>query len=261
MSLPRSYPGKISDLPDLVSPYELSQTQINEFRKLGHTVLRQLAAPSEINAFTTSIRSAIADLRLEEAGIVPSTWERDLAIKRLVFSKRFARTAMRLLGVHGVRLLCDRVRFSTPGSPHYPWTQDHGLLPIDSENSITLWIPLVDIDRLMGSLVFADQSHKYGHATNPQGLIEELGLPLQNPVELHLGDVLAYHGWSIYAEPENMSDKMREAISITYVPEGTRVIEPTNALQARAKTIYFGDRVPGETLNDLKSPLIYIENA
>ena len=62
-----------------------------------------------------------------------------------MFAPRFAEVAARLLGVEGVRLYHDQGLFKEPGGGPTPWHQDGYYWPLDTERTITLWMPLVDV--------------------------------------------------------------------------------------------------------------------
>src|SRR5690606_20894713 len=96
-------------------------------------------------------------------------WRTDEEVKRFVFATRFAKIAADLLGVANVRLYHDQALFKEPGGGPTPWHQDQNYWPLDTSNTITMWMPLVDIPSAeMGMLTFASGSH---HAGNASGLI------------------------------------------------------------------------------------------
>ena len=58
------------------------------------------------------------------------------------------------MGVENVRIYHDQALFKEPGGGPTPWHQDQYYWPIDNNNTITMWMPLVDIDVDMGMLTF-----------------------------------------------------------------------------------------------------------
>ena len=71
------------------------------------------------------------------------------------FAPRFAKAAAELLGVDGVRLYHDQALFKEPGGGHTPWHQDRSTGRSDTEKTITMWMPLADLDPAVGSMTFA----------------------------------------------------------------------------------------------------------
>ncbi|MEJ7661127.1 MAG: phytanoyl-CoA dioxygenase family protein [Hymenobacter sp.] len=89
-------------------------------------------------------------------------WRADEGVRRFVLARRFARLAADLLGVENVRIYHDQALFKEPGGGPTPWHQDQYYWPVDTTNTITMWMPLVDIDVAMGMLTFASGSHRQG---------------------------------------------------------------------------------------------------
>src|SRR5258706_12979047 len=84
------------------------------------------------------------------------------ALKKFTIAKRFGKIAADLLGVGNVRIYHDQALFKEPGGGPTPWHQDQVYWPLDSHNTGTLWMPLVDISLGMGMLTFASGSHRNG---------------------------------------------------------------------------------------------------
>src|SRR6185312_281663 len=91
---------------------------------------------------------------------VDGLWRRDERVRKFVLARRFGKVAADLMGVDGVRVYMDQALFKEPGGGHTPWHQDQYYWPLDTHNTITMWMPLVDIDVQMGMLTFASGSHK-----------------------------------------------------------------------------------------------------
>jgi ectoine hydroxylase-related dioxygenase (phytanoyl-CoA dioxygenase family) len=79
-----------------------------------------------------------------------------------VLSKRFARVAATLLDVESVRLYHDQALCKEPGGGRTPWHQDQYYWPLDTDRTITLWMPVVDVPADVGSMTFASGSHRLG---------------------------------------------------------------------------------------------------
>ena len=83
---------------------------------------------------------------------VTNIWRVDPETKDFIFSKVFGDIAAQLLGVEKVRLYHDQalVKFSKAGKT--PWHQDYVYWPIDSPKTVTMWMPLHDCPRNMGTM-------------------------------------------------------------------------------------------------------------
>src|SRR5512140_3690692 len=97
---------------------------------------------------------------------VMNLWVRDEAVRRYVLARRFAKIAADLMGVKGVRIYHDQALYKEAGGGITPWHQDHYYWPMDTDNTITMWMPLMDITPEMGTLVFASGSQVNGHLGN-----------------------------------------------------------------------------------------------
>src|SRR6185436_17080033 len=86
-------------------------------------------------------------------------WRHDATLKDFVFARRFAKIAADLMGVPSVRLYHDQALFKEPGGGPTPWHQDEYYWPLDTSNTITMWMPLVDVPREVGSMTFGTGTH------------------------------------------------------------------------------------------------------
>ena len=166
---------------DLTGRYPLDDETIDSFRAHGHTVVRGLASAEEIEALAPVIveqgtERAYDTRPLEERDTYGKAflqsfnlWRTDPRIEAFVFAPRFAEVAARLLGVEGVRLYHDQGLFKEPGGGPTPWHQDGYYWPLDTERTITLWMPLVDTAEI-GTMTFASGSHVLPDLRGPQNL-------------------------------------------------------------------------------------------
>src|SRR5436189_133361 len=76
---------------------------------------------------------------------VMNLWEVDESVKKFTLAKRFAKIAADLLGVENVRLYHDQALYKEPGGGFTPWHQDQYYWPLSTTNTVTMWMPLIDI--------------------------------------------------------------------------------------------------------------------
>jgi len=99
-------------------------------------------------------------------------WRQNEVLKAFVMSKRFAKVAAQLLGVEGVRLYHDQALYKEPGGGRTPWHQDQYYWPLDTDKTVTMWMPLVNITKDMGIMNFVSRTHKLGYMV-PKAISDE----------------------------------------------------------------------------------------
>ncbi len=146
----------------------------NPFRQNGHILTGNVLNAGEVAAYRDVIVDAANTYNTEKRSMeerdtygkaflqIMNLWRVDERVKKFVLARRFAKMAADLLGVPNVRIYHDQALFKEPGGGPTPWHQDQYYWPIDTHNTITMWMPLVDIDVDMGMLTFASGSHKNG---------------------------------------------------------------------------------------------------
>lgn len=252
----------------LADPHVMPEDAIASLRDKGHAVVRGLASEEEVAAFRPAIEAAVmrhADKQapLEERGTygkaflqVTNIWQVDDVVKEFVFAPRFAKAAADLLGVPGVRLYHDQALCKEPGGGHTPWHQDQNYWPLDTDDTITMWMPLVDVPPEVGSMTFASGLHKRGEIgkwfigddseANFAELVTRENLPTETHGEMKAGDATFHKGWTPHRAPANRTALLRSVMTIIYFADGTRV----GAIDSKARRLdqkfWLGDIPSGE---------------
>ena len=215
------------------------------FLARGHATVRGLATPEEVGAFRPALREAAESGRFERRPLAErdtygraflqmcNLWQRHQDARTFVFAHRFAQVAADLLGVEAVRLYHDQALFKEPGGGFTPWHQDQFYWPLDTDQTITLWMPLVPVSEDMGPMIFAEGSHRGGHLGEfPIGdeshrifeeRIEAEGFPRGGDRSFAPGDASFHAGWTLHSALGNQSGKMREVLTMIYFADGARV--------------------------------------
>ena len=244
----------------------------------GHVLLRGLIPPDELAVHRKSIRDAVTHLTTEFRDLddrdtygkaflqITNLWTKGDAVKRFVFETKFAQVAADLLGVEKVRLYHDQALFKEPGGGHTPWHQDMYYWPLDTEKMITMWMPLVDIDDEMGMITFASGSHISGAVDNVEisdeseeilaRYVDDRGFPISKATAMRAGDATFHLGWTIHSAGPNLSDKMREAMTIIYFADGARITEPRSVHQQADLDAWFPGQRPGEIAASPINPIM-----
>lgn len=232
--------------PALDGPAAIDPACIAGFAERGHTVVRGLASPEEVEAFRVPIESAVQRFAdrfvapIEERDTygkaflqVPNLWQHDEIISRFTCSPRFAHAAAQLLGVDGVRLYHDQALSKEPGGGHTPWHQDQVYWPFDTDRTITMWMPLVDVPAEVGSMTFASGSHRHGelgrHVIGDESeaaydaLVGELGFRTETHGAMAAGDATFHSGWTLHRAGANPTDRLRSVMTVIWFADGARV--------------------------------------
>jgi ectoine hydroxylase-related dioxygenase (phytanoyl-CoA dioxygenase family) len=265
------------ELPPLDSEYILSQAQLDEYAENGHILLRGVCSPDEIAVYRDAIVSAaMAHNRetrpMEERDTygkaflqVMNLWSIDETVKHFTLSKRFAGIAKQLMQADGVRLYHDQALFKEPGGGHTPWHQDQFYWPLGSDHTVTLWMPLVNVSEIMGSMTFASGSQREGFVSLGEQIsdqseaffdnhVQAKGYELKTAGAMSAGDATFHSGWTLHRAPGNVTEQVREVMTVIYYPDGTRVIEPQNDFQKADLATWLDGLPAGELANGKLNP-------
>ena len=232
-------------MPDLRGAHELTSGTIEAFRRDGHVVVRGLASGEEMTSFRPALLEAGGKGRVDHRPLEErdtygrafiqmfNLWRHSAVARAFVFAERFARVAAELMGVEAVRLYHDQALFKEPGGGLTPWHQDQFYWPLATDHTITLWMPLVEVEPEMGPMRFASGSHRCGSLGDyPIGddsqreferLVSERGFAVHQDGAFAVGDASFHSGWTLHAAPGNRTNVLREVMTVIYFADGTRV--------------------------------------
>lgn len=240
----------LTQLPDLSQVYPVSAEQVTIYQQNGHIKLRQVATREEVGSYRPVIVEAAHRYNTETRPLdqrdtygkaflqIMNLWLQNENVARFVLAHRFADVAAQLLGVPSVRLYHDQALFKEASGGQTPWHQDQYYWPLDTDKTITLWMPLTDITLEMGPMTFVNGSHKFGYlgklpiSDESQNLfekfIQERDLTLSVPTAMAAGDATFHSGWTLHGAGANSTAQIREAMTIIYFADGTRVSQTDN---------------------------------
>ena len=269
---------EILQLPVLNDFKTIPAENISEFAEKGHTLVRNILSDDEIAVYRPVIVSAAERYNTERRKMedrdtygkaflqIMNLWRSDEAVKRFVLSKRLGKIAADLLGVQNVRVYHDQALFKEPGGGPTPWHQDQYYWPIDTNNTVTMWMPLVDIDVDMGMLTFASGSFGKGSIFDFEisdesesafnNYVERENFPISRAQTMKAGDATFHRGFTIHNAPGNQSDKMREVMTIIYMADGARVSQPKNEWQKNDLAKWLMNKPVGELIDSELNPRV-----
>lgn len=265
----------LSDLNDNAS---IAPEQVAEFRKTGHTLTRNIISGEELAPYRKAIIEAAEKFNTEKRKMedrdtygkaflqIMNLWTRDEIVKRFVLAKRFGKIAAELLGVENVRIYHDQALFKEAGGGPTPWHQDQYYWPLDTTNTITMWMPLVDINVDMGMLTFASGSHLSGFALDKEisdeseqdfdDIVSQKEYPVTRAQEMNAGDATWHYGYTIHKAPGNDSDKTREVMTVIYFADGAKITEPKNKWQENDHKTWLQSQPAGTLADSPMNPLV-----
>jgi ectoine hydroxylase-related dioxygenase (phytanoyl-CoA dioxygenase family) len=265
-------------LPNLLDTYHINASQQKEYHQNGHILLRGILDAEEAAAYRSVIVDAADRFNTEKRKMedrdtygkaflqIMNLWEVDEKVRQYTLAKRFAKIAADLMGVERVRLYHDQALFKEAGGGHTPWHQDQYYWPLDTNNTVTMWMPLVDITVDMGMLTFASGSQELGFLGNLAisdeseaalgNLVKEKGYPITRATTMKAGDATFHAGWTLHSAPGNNSDTMREVMTIIFYADGAKVTNPKNNNQEADRQRWFLGLEPGSLAASSINPLI-----
>lgn len=238
-----------------------------EFHEMGHATLPGALPATLIDGLRGTFLSYVAQKHEGLSGFEKSLGasatkatfslsEAPKAIRDLVCAPALAEIAARALGADRVRVLHFNGFFKPGGGMATPWHQDMGYIPLDCEDVVTTWVPLVAVSEEMGPLVFASGSHRAG--AQP---MTDLGTryPLRRAPEMMPGDVSLHHGWTAHCSLPNRSKQIRAAVAISYFPDGARLHLPDGGppMMDSLRAECMPGLAPGDLVTTPATPVVY----
>ena len=262
-------------LNDFILPEPL---QVEQFITNGHTLIKGVLNPGEVLLYRDAINKAAYTFNTENRALaerdtygkaflqVMNLWEVDEKVRQFTLAKRFAKIAADLLGVDHVRLYHDQALYKEPGGGCTPWHQDQYYWPLNTNNTVTMWMPLIDINEDMGMLTFASGSHKGGFVGNLaisdesesaiDQLIKEKEYPVSRSKTMSAGDATFHYGWTLHNAPGNLSGITREVMTVIYYADEALVTEPKNEHQENDRKRWLKNIAPGNVAASVLNPMI-----
>ena len=252
---------------------------INSVAVNGHAVVRGLATAQVVDFFAPLVnrfvrqkaeitdpldsRSTYGKAFLQ----VHNLWEADELIRNLVFASRFAQVAADLLGVSSVRLYHDQALCKEPGGGHTPWHQDQSYWPLDTAQTITMWMPLVDVPSDVGSMTFANGTQDLGNLgpwligdeseTSFQALVEERGFKTHTYGAMRAGDATFHKGWTLHRAGANDTALSRLVMTVIWYSSDATISKEIGPAQKFDHARWLGGMAEGSAATGPLNPQLW----
>jgi len=263
---------------ELQEPYVLLQEQIDFFQKYRYIKLKQVLSKSAIDFFNAAITEKVNQLNKETTALenrntygkaflqIFNLWREDELIRELIFSKRIAKIASDLMRTNGVRLYHDQALYKESGGGITPWHADQYYWPLETDKTITAWIPLQPVPLEMGPLEFSAGSHQIVSGRDLQIsdeseklIYEKLRVTdFKHVIEpFDLGEISFHSGWIFHRAGANSSGEMRKVMTIIYMDSDMKLKQPENENQINDWNTWCPGAVVGEVINSPINPVLF----
>ncbi len=266
----------------LKQPYSLSEESIKYYKENGFIKLKNVLDQETLDYFNAEISKVVTEKNpllkkpieerntFEQAFIqIGNLWKSNEIIKQLVLSERLGKIAADLMEVDGVRLYHDQALYKESSSKVKnitPWHADQYYWPLDSDNTVTAWIPLQKTTPEMGPLAFSMGSHRkdFGRSLEISNESEARIQQALSDANLELvdegfdaGEISFHGGWTFHRASANTSGKVRAVMTIIYMEDGIKVSEFTNKAHPVDRDAFLPGLEPGETAKTELNPVIF----
>lgn len=262
----------------LQEPYPLTAEQIAFYHENRFIKLKQVLNDETLAYFNEVISAKVNELNKETRGLherntygkafiqLGNLWTQDELIKGFVFSKRLAKIATDLMQCEGVRMYHDQALFKEPGGGFTPWHADQYYWPLDSDKTVTAWIPLQATPLEMGPLEFSAASHQVLEGRELQ-ISDESESMIQQRLRVtdfrHVvepfdaGEISFHSGWVFHRAGPNQTSDMRKVMTIIYMDKNMRLKQPENQNQVDDWNAWCPGVEVGDIINSPLNPVLY----
>jgi ectoine hydroxylase-related dioxygenase (phytanoyl-CoA dioxygenase family) len=262
----------------LEAPYTLTQDQLTFYQKNQFIKLKDVLDVETIAHFNAVISAQVEKMNTENTALEERTtygkaflqlfnlWRENEEVKSFIFSKRLGQIAAELMCVDGVRLYHDQALFKEGGGGITPWHADQYYWPLESDKTVTAWIPLQETPLEMGPLEFSAGSHAIVEGRELE-IGDESEAIIQKTLRVtdfehvieafDLGEVSFHSGWIFHRAGENVTNGMRKVMTIIYMDKDMILKNPVNKNQENDWYTWCPGAKVGEVIDTHLNPLIY----
>jgi ectoine hydroxylase-related dioxygenase (phytanoyl-CoA dioxygenase family) len=268
----------LSVMDAITKSYQLTNEQIEFYGQNRYIKLKQVFDAPTLSFFNEAISKRVAIMNnevkpLEERSTYGKAflqlfnlWREDEIVKELVFSKRLAKIATDLMQTDGVRIYHDQALFKEGGGGITPWHADQYYWPLETDKTVTAWIPLQATPLELGPLEFSAGSHQIVEGRDLE-ISDESEAAIQQKLRVtdfkhviepfDLGEVSFHSGWVFHRAGANTTDQMRKVMTVIYMNKDMVLKNPDNNNQINDWNTWCPGAKVGEVINTVINPIIY----
>jgi ectoine hydroxylase-related dioxygenase (phytanoyl-CoA dioxygenase family) len=268
----------LSILHFLNEPYVLTEEQVTFFEKNRYIKLKEVLNAETLAFYNDAISKRVnvmntVNTKLEERSTYGKAflqlfnlWREDEVVRELVFSKRLAKIATDLMQTAGARIYHDQALFKEGGGGITPWHADQYYWPLETDKTITAWIPLQAIPLESGPLEFSAGSHQIVEGRELE-IGDESEMLIQQRLRVtdfeHViepfdaGEISFHSGWVFHRAGANTTDEVRKVMTIIYMDKNMKLKSPENKNQVDDWNTWCPGAVIGEVINTPLNPVVY----
>ena len=269
-------PSSIRDF--LRQPYELTKDQVEFYQQNRFIKLKNMLNDETLEYYSKVITDKVNEMNRETRSLnerstygkaflqLFNLWREDDQIREFVFSPRFAKAAADLMMCSGVRLYHDQALYKEARGGFTPWHADQYYWPLETDRSITAWIPLQATPLEMGPLEFSAGSHVVVDGRELE-IGDESEVLIQKRLKVtdfkHVvepfdaGEMSFHSGWVFHRAGANNTDTMRKVMTVIYMDKEMKLKQPENDNQVNDWNTWCPGAKVGEVIDSPLNPVLY----
>jgi ectoine hydroxylase-related dioxygenase (phytanoyl-CoA dioxygenase family) len=264
----------MNNFPDIDSHYNLEDQKIDFFWQNGFVILKNVLSKDEISVYRNEIKKVAENRYNYKNKDFDGAFYQALNIRfdskgveKFCLSKRIGKIAADLMRTNAVRIFHEQAIFKEPGDTKSYWHQDQYFWPLNTNLHIGMWMALTDMTKDMGLMRFVKNSHTIGDLvgksistkseTHFDDVIKNNNLETIEINSMSAGDCSFHFGWTIHGAGLNKSNKVREAMVVTYYADGSRVGKLDTKDRKGDAELFLGNKKEGELANDPMNTIVY----
>jgi ectoine hydroxylase-related dioxygenase (phytanoyl-CoA dioxygenase family) len=259
-------------------PYQLNNDQIKFYQQNRYIKLKHVFDEATISVFNDAISKRVEIMNKEIKPLVERStygkaflqlfnlWKKDEVVKEFIFSKRLAQIACDLMQVNGVRIYHDQALFKEGGGGITPWHADQYYWPLETDKTVTAWIPLQETPLELGPLEFSAGSHQIVEGRDLE-ISDESEVAIQQRLRVtdfkhvveafDMGEVSFHSGWVFHRAGANTTEQMRKVMTVIYMDKDMVLKNPDNKNQINDWNTWCPGAKVGEIIDTPLNPIIY----
>ena len=263
---------------DLDSAFDLNKEQIDFYQKNRYIKLKNVFDSETLAYYGEKITQKVNEINTNKKPLddrdtygkaflqIFNLWREDETIKEFVLSERLGKIAADLMQTDGVRIYHDQALYKEGGGGITPWHADQYYWPLETDKTITAWIPLQEIPLEMGPLEFSAGSHaivegrELAISDDSENLIaQKLKITdFKHVIEpFDLGEVSFHSGWVFHRAGANQTSNVRKVMTVIYMDKDMILKKPENENQKKDWEVWCPGAEIGEIINTEMNPIAY----